>query len=444
MLEEIKENSGPVINGTSSKLWPLAEEFGELMKELRATKEVLVEKEEEVKDLISERNNTRLLLEHLECLVSRHERSLRMTVRRQTTTAGMSSEEEVLKALKSLFEHHKALDEKVRERLRTALERNSILEDELLLANQDIKALQDELDRFRRRFKERSRSSVRLSLSLEDRGFSIDQLALLGEKEQEIDDLQFQLDELTAKLEETCGVRDEYDKRVAILEEEVAMLMKDLHKDHNAQQLAKQKMEEIEEFKSKMESTVMELKSKLSDSCNALTHLQDENKVLRDKIAEKETKNIKLEDVVLDLQASLDERVCEVHHFEAEVRHWERRHSEELLKCEEKTDNAEQRIRELEVDLDAKGRELASYQEKLHMKENHIARLSSTVDRMLKESNEWMKMAAEEKKSLLDEKKLYSDKFTTTNRKLAKQKAISVSGVSGVPFVHFFFSECHL
>ena len=42
------------------------------------------------------------------------------------------------------------------------------------------------------------------------------------------------------------------------------------------------------------------------------------------------------------------------------------------------------------------------------MKENHIGRLSSTVERMLKESNEWIKTATEEKKALLDEKVLLS------------------------------------
>ena len=67
-----------------------------------------------------------------------------------------------------------------------------------------------------------------------------------------------------------------------------------------------------------------------------------------------------------DIQDKLTEKDLQMVHYKERAVISERRYSQEILRIEEKNDSAENRIRELEVDLEAKEREVQSVSVNCH------------------------------------------------------------------------------
>ncbi|CAL8318644.1 unnamed protein product [Lota lota] len=396
----------------------LPQEFAALTKELNVCREQLLEKEEEISELKAERNNTRLLLEHLECLVSRHERSLRMTVvkRQAQSPSGVSSEVEVLKALKSLFEHHKALDEKVRERLRVSLERVTALEEELTAANQEIVALQEQNAHIQRKVasgdgddlldgseaQQKIHGKHRLSNGSLDSGHEASQVAELQEL------LEKQNYEL-AQMKERMSLLS---SRVSEVELELETARKDLIKSEEMNHKYQRDIKEALCQKEDMEERIVTLEKRYLSAQRESTSLHDISDKLENELANKEAFLRQMEEKNRQLQERLElaeqklqqtmrkaETLPEV---EAELA----QRIAALTKAEERHGSIEERMRHLEGQLEEKNQELLRARQREKMNEEHNKRLSDTVDRLLTESNERLQLHLKERMAALEEKNL--------------------------------------
>ncbi|XP_060233980.1 liprin-alpha-2 isoform X17 [Meriones unguiculatus] len=407
-------------------------EFAALTKELNACREQLLEKEEEISELKAERNNTRLLLEHLECLVSRHERSLRMTVvkRQAQSPSGVSSEVEVLKALKSLFEHHKALDEKVRERLRVSLERVSALEEELAAANQEIVALREQNIHIQRKMVSSEGSTESEHLEGMEPGQKVLEKRLSNGSIDSTDDTS-QIVELQELLEkqnyEMAQMKERLtalSSRVGEVEQEAETARKDLIKTEEMNTKYQRDIREAMAQKEDMEERITTLEKRYLSAQRESTSIHDMNDKLENELANKEAILRQMEEKNRQLQERLElaeqklqqtmrkaETLPEV---EAELA----QRIAALTKAEERHGNIEERMRHLEGQLEEKNQELQRARQREKMNEEHNKRLSDTVDRLLTESNERLQLHLKERMAALEEKNVLIQESETFRKNL--------------------------
>nr|XP_023510402.1 liprin-alpha-1 isoform X1 [Equus caballus]XP_023510403.1 liprin-alpha-1 isoform X1 [Equus caballus]XP_023510404.1 liprin-alpha-1 isoform X1 [Equus caballus] len=389
-------------------------EFAALTKQLSVCREQLLEREEEIAELKAERNNTRLLLEHLECLVSRHERSLRMTVvkRQAQSPAGVSSEVEVLKALKLLFEHHKALDEKVRERLRVALERCSLLEEELGATHEELMILKEQNNQKKtlkdgvldvNRKQENTRSTNGKQRSSNGSLSHEEDLAKVIELQEVIDKQSREQRQMKERLAALSS-------HVTELEEDLDTARKALIKSEEMNTKLQRDVREAMAQKEDMEERITALEKRYLAAQREATSVHDLNDKLENEIAHKDSVHRQTEDKNRRLQERLElaeqklqqtlrkaETLPEV---EAELA----QRVAALSKAEERHGNTEERLRQMEAQLEEKNQELQRARQREKMNEEHNKRLSDTVDKLLSESNERLQLHLKERMAALEDK----------------------------------------
>ncbi|KRX72962.1 Liprin-alpha-1 [Trichinella sp. T6] len=445
---------------------PHSKDYHQLVKELKKANEQLLDREEEILELKAERSNTKLLLEHLECLVSRHERSLRMTVvkRQSQSSADMSSEAEVLKALKSLFEHHKALDEKVcriaenkyenafcccllfrgivscaGSRTAPCCDGKGILLRRRISSvgarcNWNFQLFNATLNQKLRKVKsDYERESGRASSD----GSYGSQVPATGETSEngpsseatstsshQYVGLQNAYDETKNNLMSTLQRLNESMNRISKLEETLIATRDELARAQEANRQLHKDLQESMSLKNDQEERLSTVEKRCLSMHREASGIQDRNDKLEQELAAKDAALRLNEEKVRNLKERLElaeqqlaqslKRSSSMPLVEAELQ----QRMEALTAFEQKHVSAEERIGRLERQIEEKNAEIVRALQREKMNEDHNQRLSATVDKLLSETNERLQLHLKERMQALEDKNRLVQELKETKKSL--------------------------